>query len=153
MENNDQLVIDKLNHLIHLTEDGKYGFENAAKDNGDQKLNKLFMQFADERTAYIKILSEQVHNLGGEITLASGGPLGSIHRTWMDFKSLVTGGDRDPILKACISGEEAAGRGYKAAIEASYIQGATMQIIAAQYAGIETVLATLKQHLKDESSN
>ena len=152
MENNDQPVIDVLYHLISIAEDGKYGYETAAKDVTDDRLKSLFHQYADERREYIRILQNQVRNLGGEIKPNDdGGPIGAIHRTWIDFKSLVTGGDRDPILKACITGEEAAVSAYKKAIENPIITGATMQIVAAQSVGVESALKIIREHLEDES--
>lgn len=151
MENTDQPIINKLHHLIDIAEDGKYGYENAAKDITDDQLRAIFTNYSAERKEYVRILQEQVKNLGGETNTDKGGPLGSIHRAWMDFKTLVTGGDRDPILKACITGEEAAIRGYKTAIDEDYITGATMQIVASQCVGIENALAVLKAHLADES--
>ncbi len=151
MENTDQPVIDVLNHLIDIAEDGKYGYENAAKDITDHHLKSHFTRYADERREYIRILNDQIIKLGGELKHSEGGPVGSLHRTWMDFKSLVTGGDRDPILKACITGEEAAVSAYKKAIENPIITGATMQIVAAQCQGIEDALKTIKAHLADES--
>jgi uncharacterized protein (TIGR02284 family) len=151
MENTNQAVIDKLNHLIDIAEDGKYGYENAAKDVTDDKVRSLFSHYADERKVYIRILQDQIMALGGEIKISEGGPVGSIHRTWMDFKSLITGGDRDPILNICITGEESAINAYKKALDNSYITGTTKDIIAGQCVGIENALSKIKAYLKDES--
>lgn len=151
MENTDQPAIDKLNHLIDLVEDGKYGYENASRDVSDEKLKQLFSHYAKERTEYARIMQTQVHNLGGVANIRDGDALGLIHRAWMDFKALITGNDRDPILNACITGEEAAIRAFKNAIDEPYISGATMQIIASQGVGIENALRTMKEHLADES--
>ena len=151
MENNDQPTIDKLNHLFDIAEDGIYGYENAAKDITDDKFRALFHNYSAERKEYARILQAQILNLGGPVNTDKGGPIGAMHRTWMDFKTLVTGGDRDPILKACITGEEAAIRAYKSVLDEDYIIGASMQIVASQLIGIENALSVLKSHLADES--
>ena len=151
MESNDQAIIDKLNHLIDIAEDGKYGYENAGQDVTDEKVRSLFLHYADERKEYIRILQEQILKLGGETKVSDGGPIGSMHRTWMDFKSLVTGGDRDPILKICITGEESAIHTYQNAIDESYITGTLRQIVEGQCVGIQNALAIMKAHLADES--
>ncbi len=151
MDNNNQNIIDKLYHLIDIAEDGKYGYENAAKDVDDSKVRALFTHYADERKEYIRIMQDQIRSLGGEVKASDGGPIGSMHRTWMDFKSLITGGDRDPIFKICISGEEAAINAYRKAIDEPYMEGPVSEMIKGQCVGIENALKTLKEHLADES--
>lgn len=151
MENTNEAVISKLHHLIDIAEDGKYGYENAAKDVTDHKVRAVFTHYAEERKEYIRILQDHIQKLGGEYKASEGGPMGSMHRTWMDFKSLITGGDRDPILKACITGEESAISAYKKALGEPYITGATKDIISGQCVGIENALSKIKAHLVDES--
>ena len=104
-------IIGKLNHLLSIANDGKQGYENAAKDIKDVSLQQMFRQYSLERSRYAAELTDEINNLGGSAD-QSGGPLGALHRVWMDIKAAVTSGDRDAILNACITGEEAAVKSY-----------------------------------------
>src|SRR6478672_7065386 len=107
-------AIERLNHLIAIDNDGKFGYENAAKDVKDVTLQQLFRQYSLERGKYAEALKTEVARLGGSPD-SGGGPLGALHRTWMDIKSTFTSGERDAILNTCITGEEAAVKAYQEA--------------------------------------
>src|SRR6476620_775281 len=112
MSNTNQKAIDKLNHLVSIANDGRYGYENAAEDVQDVILKQMFRQYGVERERYADDLKKEVAKLGGSPEKGCG-PLGALHRTWMDIKSTLTSGNREAILKACITGEEAAVNAYE----------------------------------------
>ena len=105
MENDT--TISCLEHILQIINDGKYGYINASEDVSDATLKVLFLQYSEQRASFSQELKHQILKLGGE-TKDQGDTLGALHRTWMDIKSNVSGGDRDAILKACITGEEKA---------------------------------------------
>ena len=146
MENSNQEIIDKLNHLISIAADGKQGYENAAKDVEDEGMKLSFQLFSEERGEYVKQLQQEVTMLGGKAEDDEGGPVGRLHRTWMDLKSVFTSGDREAIIKACTTGEEAAIKEYTEALATSYITGPLHQLISKQRQGIQNALATIKEH-------
>lgn len=143
MENNNEKVIHSLNHLIAIANDGKYGYKTASEDVEDVTLKQLFMQYSEERDAYSKELKSRVASLGNSSD-AEGGPLGALHRTWIDLKSTLTSGNREAILKACITGEEAAVKEYKEALENDYFDSNIRQIITTQISGIEAALNSIR---------
>lgn len=97
MSNINEKTIEKLNHLIAIANDGKYGYENAAEEVNDPTLKQMFRQYSLERGGYAEDLKREVSRLGGSPD-QGGGPLGALHRTWMDIKATVTSGDREAIL-------------------------------------------------------
>ena len=146
MENNNKKLIDKLNHLISIANDGKFGYETAAEDVKDVTLKQLFMQYSAEREAYAEELKSRVASLGGSPD-EGGGPLGALHRTWIDLKSTLTSGDREAILKACVTGEEAAVKAYKEALDEDYINSNIWQIITTQLSSVEAALNSIRSLL------
>lgn len=136
-------AIDRLNHLISIANDGKYGYENAAEDVKDITLKQMFRQYALERARYADDLKREVARLGGSPD-KGGGPLGALHRTWMDIKSTVTAGDREAILKTCITGEEAAVKAYNDALSDEHILGNTKQLISNQLSGIQFAINSVR---------
>lgn len=143
MSNTNEKAIDKLNHLIAIANDGKYGYENAAEDVNDAALKQMFRQYSLERAGYAEDLKKEVLKLGGSPD-KGGGPLGALHRTWMDIKSTITSGDREAILKPCITGEEAAVNAYSDALNDEAITGNLKQLISQQLNGVQFALNSIR---------
>lgn len=136
----------KLNHLIALAEDGKYGYESAGKDVKEATMRGLFFRLSAERGAYVKELQREVTKLG-ETPKNSGGPVGALHRAWIDLKSAVTSGDKNAIIKACITGEEYALKEYQEVIDVVKTDSPLKQILISQRNGIQSALSSIKMHL------
>ena len=143
MENNKEYTIDKLNHLIAIAEDGKEGYENAAKNINDKNIKSSFMLLSQDRAQYATQLRRQVYQLTGEAETKGGGPAGLLHRVWMDVKSVFTSGDEEAIMNACITGEEAAVAAYKELLSDDKIAASHKVVIVEQLHGIEQALAKL----------
>lgn len=148
MENYNEKAIDLLNGLVAIAEDGKEGYENAAKDVEDSAIKSTFLTFAHERAGYASELRQMVRELNGDAETDGGGPLGAMHRVWMDLKSVFTGGDKESIINACITGEESAITEYKAALTDSNLLQDHKTVIAQQLGGIEQALAKIKLYAK-----
>lgn len=143
MSNINEKVIDRLNHLIAIANDGKFGYENAAEDVKDLTLKQMFMQYSRERAVYAEDLKREVGKMGGSPD-SGGGPLGALHRTWMDIKSTITSGDREAILKTCITGEEAAVKAYTEAVEDDNLTGGVKQLVSQQLSGVQFALNSIR---------
>jgi uncharacterized protein (TIGR02284 family) len=143
MADTNNKIIDRLNHLISIANDGKYGYENAAEDVNDITLKQMFRQYSLERARYADDLKREVAKLGDSPD-KGGGPLGALHRTWMDIKSTVTAGDREAILKTCTTGEEAAVKAYTEALNDEHITGKLKQLISEQLSGIQFALNSIR---------
>ncbi len=141
-ETNDK-VIATLNQLISIANDGKYGYENAAEDVKDVTLKQMFQQYSAERAMYAEDLKREVAGMGDSAD-KGGGPLGALHRTWMDIKAAITSGDREAILKTCITGEEAAVKAYADALNDENITGNLKQIIVEQMSGVQASLNSIR---------
>ncbi|UPT67360.1 MAG: PA2169 family four-helix-bundle protein [Sphingobacteriales bacterium JAD_PAG50586_3] len=147
MENQGQDLSGKISHLIAVAEDGKHGYENAAKDVKDEYLKSTFLRLSGERDGYITELQDQLRNLGGPEPTGKGGPVGALHRTWIDIKAALTAGDKDAIIKACVTGEEYALKEYQMVIDEIKSGNDLKQLLVKQHAGIQTALSSITQKL------
>lgn len=111
MENDGQKLIDHLNHLITICNDGKYGYETAAEDAGSAALRSTFIAHSTERGQFADALKAEVIKLGG-IPDEGGGPVGALHRAWIDVKTALTSNDNKTVLSACMTGDTAALNAY-----------------------------------------
>ena len=148
MTTNNQNIVDRLNKLIAVAEDGKQGYENASEEIKDTVILNSFMLFAKDRALYANQLRKLVYELNGESEYSSGDTAGLLHRVWMDLKSVFTNGDAESIIKACITGEEAAVKEYKEALEDLSLQEVHTKLIAEQLQGIQQTLAHIKSHIQ-----
>ena len=147
MESSNQNTAEKLNDLIIIAEDGKEGYENAAKNLKDAAIKSSFLLYAHDRSVYASQLREIVHQLHGEAENNGGDIKGSMHRVWIDVKSAFTGGDVDAIINACITGEEAAVKEYKLVLNDTLIPESCKPLIKEQLHGIEQALSSIKSHV------
>jgi uncharacterized protein (TIGR02284 family) len=134
-----------LNRLISILEDGRVGYTNAAENCEDSILKTEFLGIARDRSLMVIQLQDEINKLG-KSTDATDGPLGAIHRAWIDFKSLVTGHDKNAIIEACLTGEEAALNTFKEAVKSDSLTPHLFAVISSQLMMIEKAMAKIKAY-------
>lgn len=137
-------AVSTLEGLISILEDGKLGYTNAAEHVDSPAIKTDFLDYARERALFIVEIQDEINKLGKSTDTAGGGPLGAIHRAWIDIKSSFTGGDTEAIINACVTGEEAAVEKYKMALEKNELDGSQIAIISKQLNSIQSTLDRIK---------
>jgi len=137
-------TIKTLEGLISILEDGKLGYTNAAEHVENLAIKADFLDYARERALFIVELQDQINKLGKSTDTSGGGPLGALHRTWIDIKSSFTGGDTKAIINACTTGEEAAIEKYKMALEENNLEHDQIYIVSKQLNSIQNTLSKIK---------
>jgi uncharacterized protein (TIGR02284 family) len=115
--------ISTLNDLIETCRDGENGFRTAADAVKDAHVKSLFQRFARQRAEMVRELQEEVRKLGGSPE-QSGSTSGSLHRGWMNIKSLVTGNDDNAIIAEAERGEDVAKATFAKALKEDLPAGA-----------------------------
>ncbi|GAA3728484.1 PA2169 family four-helix-bundle protein [Flavobacterium ginsengisoli] len=139
-----QETVKTLEGLISILEDGKLGYTDAAEHVENPAMKTDFLEYARERALFIVELQNQINKLGKSTDTSGGGPLGVLHRTWIDIKSAFTGGDTESIINACITGEEAAIKKYKMALEENHLEHDQIYIVSKQLNSIQNTLSQIK---------
>lgn len=116
MADNDK-VIDVLEKLIETCKDGQNGFRDAAEHAKDSSIKKLFSELSLERAQFAGELQTELHRLGKRDVEQSGSVSAALHRTWIDLKANLGGGDSS-ILSSAEAGEDNAKKNYQEAEEA-----------------------------------
>lgn len=135
--------VQTLEELISILDDGRVGYTNAAENCENAIIKTEFLSTARERALMIVQLQDEINSLG-KSTDATDGPLGAIHRAWIDFKTLLTGHDTNAIIEACETGEEYAIEKYKSALENDFLSHSSRAVIKSQLAMIERALTKIK---------
>ncbi|MBP4136630.1 ferritin-like domain-containing protein [Flavobacterium geliluteum] len=137
-------TVSTLNGLIAILEDGKLGYTNAAEQVSSPAIKTDFLEYARERALFIVELQDEINKLGKSTDAAGGGPLGALHRAWIDIKSSFTSGDTEAIINACITGEEAAIEKYKMVLEEKNLPAGQIAIVSKQLNSIQNTLIKIK---------
>ena len=155
MENpisNDR-VIAALSQLIETSKDGERGFALAAKDARAPQLTLVFKEAEKSCRASAGNLQEQVRRLGGQAE-KSGSVKGSVHRSWLSFKSTISPRNDKGILEECERGEDFAKARYAQVLKLDLPEPAR-SIVERQYQGVianHDRVRDLRNQFSDSSS-
>lgn len=130
---NDE-VVSTLNDLIETCKDGEEGFRTCANDIKSAQLKPFFLDRAQSCATAAVQLQEMVRTYGGDPETSSGLG-GTLHRRWVDIKSLITGKDDKSILNECERGEDVAVKSYRTALEKN-LPPEVRAVVERQYQGV-----------------
>ncbi|WP_423146589.1 ferritin-like domain-containing protein [Rubrolithibacter danxiaensis] len=143
METPKEKLISHLNHLITICNDGKHGYSVAAKDAESEDLKGIFYSYSVNREEFANALRAEVNKLGGEPDL-SGGPIGALHRAWIDIKSTLSTNDDKAILDSCITGERAAVNAYREVLSDALLPADIQNLASIQSVRVEEALQRME---------
>jgi uncharacterized protein (TIGR02284 family) len=144
METRNEELIDGLKHLLHIANDGKEGYKTAADDADSAELKALFTTYSIQRSEFEMELKSCIRQLGADSDNDSGGPLGAIHRVWMDIKTALTGNNNHAVLDACITGEKAAIEAYDKVLANSDLSQDMRETLTSQRSAISEGLRNVQ---------
>jgi uncharacterized protein (TIGR02284 family) len=114
MQNDNAISI--LNNLIETCKDGELGFKTAAEGLKRADIKAKFLEYSRQRGEMVRELQSEVRRLGGDPE-TSGSMSGSLHRGWLDIKSVITGKDDHAIVAEAERGEDVAKSVYENALK------------------------------------
>lgn len=113
-DNNE--IISTLNDLIEVSKDGEEGFRSSAENVDDPQLKTFFLRRSKEVATSVQELQELVRSLGGK-PADSSSLSGTLHRRWIDLKTVLTSNDTVAVLNETERGEDVALATYRKAAE------------------------------------
>ena len=121
-----------INDLIEINNDRVAGFEKVIEDINDENidLKTLFSEYAQQSRKNGQQLAALV---GSASHLETDNSVsGTLHRAWIDVKSLFGGSDRASILSEAERGEDAIKKAYSDALASSDLSLEAVEIIETQ---------------------
>lgn len=125
-----------LSELIEINNDRVAGFEKVIADINDENvdLKTVFEEYAQQSRKYVQQLSAVA---GSAAHLEQDKSVtGTLHRVWIDVKSLFGGSDRASILSEAERGEDAIKKAYQDALHDSGLASEAVDMIRNQAQGI-----------------
>ncbi|MBA2629015.1 MAG: PA2169 family four-helix-bundle protein [Rickettsiaceae bacterium] len=104
-----------LNDLIETSKDGEEGFRKAAELVSDKSLKTIFLERAEGCKKAVSVLQKHAALYDTE-PKQSGSVSGTIHRGWLNIKSMFSGDSDHAILEECERGEDVAKASYAKAL-------------------------------------
>jgi len=127
-------AISVLNNLIETCKDGELGFKTAAEGLKSADIKGKFLEYSRQRGEMARDLQSEVRRLGGDPE-KSGSVAGSVHRGWLDIKSVITGKDDHAIVAEAERGEDVAKSAYETALKES-LPGSAQTVVQQQAAKV-----------------
>ncbi len=136
--------VNALNDLLSKNYESEEGYKNALTDTDNNRLKNYFKKQAAQRAQYVTELDKAVRDLNAE-PAKSGSVKAGIHRTWMDFKTAITGKSDEAVLEECIRGDKTAVQEYEEVLMDTSLPEATRKVVQYQLNGIKNTLDTVKK--------
>lgn len=133
-----------INDLIEINNDRIAGFEKAMTDIKDENvdLKMLFQKYVEQSR---KNGQELAAIVGDPDSIETGTSIaGTLHRTWIDVKSLFGGNDRASILSEAERGEDAIKKAYQETITNGNLTGKALEVVTEQSTGIKAAHDEIK---------
>jgi uncharacterized protein (TIGR02284 family) len=135
---------EQLNHLIIIANDGKIGYAQAADNVNAPMLKAMFVRLSSERAEFAEQLTRLVIAGGAEPEHGSG-PVGTLHRVWIDIKTAFVTDDNRSVLNECIKGDQAAESAYETALKEPSLSDEQRNVVEQQLKLTRDALFSLKQ--------
>lgn len=139
-----------LNDLIEINNDRIAGFEKAIADIKDENidLKEIFQGYAAQSRKNGQELAALIGDAGEVETGNSVG--GTLHRAWIDVKSVFGGNDRASILSEAERGEDAIKKAYQDALTGGELPAEAISTVSNQAQEINAAHDQIKA-LRDTS--
>lgn len=109
-------IYEELQEILEKNVDAVKGYEKAAENTDHDGLKSYFQRKSTERKEFNAELRSKIKATYSEFE-EDGSFTGTIHRVWMDIKSLFSADDAESMLEESIKGDKAAISEYNDVIE------------------------------------
>ena len=107
METTNENIYEEIREILEKNKDAEKGFAKAAENAENPGLKAYFRKKSSERQGFNTRLISEIQTAYTDFD-AEGSFTGTIHRAWMDVKSLFSADDDESMLEESIRGDKAA---------------------------------------------
>ncbi|UZO80365.1 PA2169 family four-helix-bundle protein [Aquimarina sp. ERC-38] len=124
-------IYDELQEILEKNRDAVKGYKKAAENTDHSGLKAYFERKATERSQFNSELGREIKAAYTDFDI-DGSFAGSIHRAWMDVKSLFSADDAESMLEESIRGDKAAIDEYNDVLEETGISQSLRSLLTQQ---------------------
>lgn len=137
-------AVNALNELIEKNYDAEKGYKEAVTDVENHELKDFFTKSVQQRYEFGHELKTEIEKMGGTPEKGSS-VTGTLHRIWINLKSMVTSHDVAAVVNECERGEEAAIEDYEKVLKIEEIPMDAKIVIRKQLQLIRSSLDHLEE--------
>ena len=141
---NFEKISNKLNELLIKNYDAEKGYIKASQNVGNDRLKTFFTECSDDRGKFASQIRTQIL-MFGETPKESGSFTGTMHRNWMDFKTLFTSNDEKVILEEIVKGEKASLEDYNEIISETDLPENIKTVLVSHRNSIKNVINNVQE--------
>jgi len=141
---NTERISNKLNELLIKNYDAEKGYIKAVKNVENDRLITFFTECSEDRSKFASQIRTQILNLG-ETPKESGSFTGTMHRNWMDFKTIFTSNDQKAILDEVVRGEKESLEDYNEFISETEIPESVKTVLISHRNTIKNTITKVPQ--------
>lgn len=143
-QESNKKAVSALNELIEKNYDAEKGYKEAVTDVKNHELKDFFTKSVQQRYEFGHELKAEIEKLGGTPDKGSS-VTGTLHRIWINLKSIVTGHDVEAVINECERGEEAAIADYEKALKVEEVPAEAKTVIHKHLSLIRSSLDHLEE--------
>ncbi len=128
-------TLSKLQELIRINIDSEEGFQEASQQIEDANVKAVFMELSGQRSQNAVQLQDYVE-WNGKKPRDEGSYAAAFHRTWMNLRSMLSGGDSHAVLCEAERGEDSIKQAYEDALKET-AGSAVNDVLTRQYATVK----------------
>lgn len=132
-------LLDELEEILEKNIDAERGYSKAAEKAENPAVKRYFENKSRERREFNSDLKTQIKAAYSDFD-EDGSFTGSIHRTWMDLKSIFSANDDEAMLEESIRGDKAAVEEYDDVLEEESLPVGLRNLLLNQRTKIKTDL-------------
>jgi len=140
MDNINNAIIKKLNHLIATSSYSQNNYTNAAENVKNEALKKSFQQYAKERALDISELKLIIKSLGSFHEEDVGVP----NNKEMKIRSAFIDIDENSLINKCVLSDDNVIDAYNEALSGNAIFGSIKDILIYQLSGIKNAIKDIR---------
>lgn len=137
-------TVNVLQNILEKNYDAEKGYTKAMTDAKTPALKGFLKQQAAQRSRFATAIDHKLRALN-ETPKESGSVTGSLHRTWIDIKSSLTGNDDEAVLNEVIRGEKASVEEYQDVMKNNTLAPDITQELQSQLNDIQGTLNKVKR--------
>ena len=127
--------ISTLNGLVATTIDSIEGYQESADAVENPQYRELFQELGRDRQQALPLLQAEVARLGGDPE-DDGTALASVHRSWVELKSAITGRDDKGVIDEVERGEDHIKHKFEAALNDGDLSPSALATVQKAYESV-----------------
>lgn len=137
--------VNSLQELLEKNYDSEKGYKKAIEDAKSVQLKKFLKEQAVMRNHFATEIDRILHGLN-EKPREKGSATGSLHRAWIDVKTMFAGkGDDEAVLEECLRGDKASIKEYEEKLKKTKFSPQNNEILQNQLNKIKLTVSKIKR--------